>query len=246
MSKPFSRREFLAILGSVSMAGCAEQTSSERYSQQDREQLLRQQRTEAIQTGRSRFGVQRYRGYRGLAELPWFELDKNGNLFCSDDSVPRAIDMHCHLGMSVLFEPELDLHSEKNRTRHLLDCDENNPGCELDLDKYVNANFTEENLKTLKSTIRSQGLWGNDFSESQTLPNLLTEMDAMRVDKAAILPIKLGLWFGDNQTEHWREATANPKYNSRLLSAFSVHPRDDDKVKQLKEHAASDYSNAIK
>lgn len=50
-------------------------------------------------------------GYRGLAELPWFHLDAAGRLRCTDDSVPETIDLHCHLGMSVLFAPHVDLQS---------------------------------------------------------------------------------------------------------------------------------------
>ena len=245
-----SRRKFFKSVGGTLVASgisaCSEKPNDQRYNQSDIELLKTQQVQEAQLAGKNRFGVHQYRGYRGLAELPWFNLDSDGKLYCSDPSVPASIDIHCHLGMSVLFEPYLDLHIKTDRVRHLLDCDQQNPGCDLELDKYINSNFTEDALDTLESTIRSQGLWGNDYSESQTIPNLLAEMDSMRVEKTAILPIKLGLWFGDNQTETWRKAVEKPAYESRLIAGFSIHPRDSHNIEYMRAYANSKQRNTVK
>ncbi|MEM7360424.1 MAG: amidohydrolase family protein [Pseudomonadota bacterium] len=147
--------------------------------------------------------------------------------------------MHCHLGMSVLFKPHLDLQKKTARVKHLLDCDASNPGCKLDLDIYVNGNFTEQTLKELPRQIMAQGLWGSSFAETQTIPNLLAEMDAMRVEQAMILPIKLGLPFGDDQTESWRGAISSASASDRLKPGFSINPDDEDCLKQLRLHAES-------
>ena len=234
-----SRRRLLAgSMSSVALMACSSEPELGRYTQADKDLLAAQRAGEADNAGKGTYGQHVYQGYRGLAELPWFDLDDTGKLRCIDDSIPRAIDAHSHLGMSVLFKPELDLSKASSRVEHLLDCDETVPGCELDLDVYANANFTPDNLDKLQHNIMEQGLWGSDMARTQTIPNLLQEMDAMRVERAVILPIKLGLPFGDDQTETWRTAIKLADEEKRLLAGFSVHPRDDDRVEQLRGHAS--------
>lgn len=237
-----SRRAFLQTLGlgtgGLALSGCASDPEPGRYTQEDIALLAKQRLKEASTAGKGPYGKQVYQGYRGLAELPWFELDTGGNLICKDDSVPSAIDIHCHLGMSVLLAPEIDLNASTERVRHLLDCDAVEPGCKLDLDIYVNGNFDKDALAQLRWSTIAQGLWGSAFAETQTIPNLLAEMDAMRVQHAFILPIKMGLPFGDSQTERWREAIGTAQTGGRLIDGLSVHPRAKDRIQQMRAHAA--------
>lgn len=219
----------------LSVLGCSDDVSPEQYTQADIDLMARQQELERQNSGKGPFGKHVYKGYRGLADLPWFELDSEQRLVCVDESIPKAIDVHCHLGMSVLFEPELDLLKENPRTRHLLDCDATTPGCDLDLDIYVNGNFSEEALSSLTKTIVAQGLWGSDYAETQTIPNLLREMDAMRVERSVLLPIEFGFWFGDRQTEKWRDAVARAN-TDRLISGFSVSPDDKNAIADMERH----------
>ena len=218
--------------------GCGREDAG-RYTEADAAALDAQREAERTRSGRGPYGPHRYRGYRGLAELPFFALDPGGRLRLVDDSVPDAIDLHAHLGISVLFEPELDLQARTDRVRHLLDCDATDPGCELDLDVYVNANFDEQALRTLQWTTVTQGLWGNDFIRTHTIPNLLAEMDAMRVERSVILPIVMGLPFGDELAAKWQTAIDRAGVADRLLAGASVHPRDPDMVAQLEAAAAS-------
>ncbi|MFT6277162.1 MAG: putative TIM-barrel fold metal-dependent hydrolase [Halioglobus sp.] len=141
--------------------------------------------------------------------------------------------------MSVLLAPEIDLNVSTERVKHLLDCDAVNPGCELNLDIYINGNFNEEALKQLRWSTIAQGLWGSEFAETQTIPNLLTEMNAMRIQHALILPIKMGFPFGDSQTERWRDAIITADAGDRLISGLSVHPRSDQRIQQMRAHAAN-------
>ena len=222
----------------LGLMGCSDSIDPQRYTQADRDLMEQQRRSEQANSGKGRFGRHVYQGYRGLAELPWFELDENDRLVCVDESIPRSIDVHCHLGMSILFEPHLDLLKEHARTKHLLDCDASDPGCELDLDIYINGNFTPEALETLESTLMAQGLWGSDYAETQTIPNLLREMDAMRVETAVLLPIEFGFWFGDRQTELWQAAVKAAQTN-RLINGFSVSPHSKDVISDLEEKVAA-------
>ena len=159
-----SRRQVLlgsgaATLGLV-LPGC-DSPPAERYAQADIELLAEQRALEKQTRGRGPYGRHVYPGYRGLAQLPWFDLDANGALLCTDEEVPYSIDVHCHLGMSVLFRPHLDLLATTPRVKHLLDCDESTPGCPLDLDTYINGNFSRQALDYLTTGTIAQGLWGS-------------------------------------------------------------------------------------
>ena len=46
---------------------------------------------EAKRTGTGPFGVQRFAGYRGLSELPWYELDAAGALWAEREKESRAM-----------------------------------------------------------------------------------------------------------------------------------------------------------
>jgi uncharacterized protein len=236
-----TRRKLLGVaagsMGGAMLSGCGK-VPGERYNQADIDALAHQRQQEREQSGKGTFGRHVYQGYRGLSELPWFDLDDNGQLLCTDDSVPRAIDVHCHLGMSVLFRPSLDLLAATPRTRYLLDCDATDPGCELDLDVYINANFSPEALDGLDSEVLAQGTWGSASAATHTIPNLLEEMDAMRVEHAMLLPIKFGFPFGDKQTEYWRDAVSSAQAGNRLHAGLSVYPGDADAVTQMQQHAA--------
>lgn len=235
------RRKLLQFLGvgagGLAFAGCAEKPSTQRYNQADIDLLIAQQNQELSRAGQGHFGAHRYAGYQGLAELPWFEINRQGQLTLVAEDIPSALDMHCHLGMSVLFRPHLDLLAASARTQHLLDCDAES-NCDLDLDVYANSNFSEAALDNLNSELRAQGLWGSKFAATQTIPNLISEMDNMRVAQAVLLPIKLGLWFGDDLSEQWSTAVAKSSHSQRLICGCSVHPRNNQRHAELEAHAA--------
>jgi len=236
------RREFLKLLAAAGVGvlapGCGRDPEPGRYTQADVDRLARQRRDEAAAAGRGPFGAQRYRGYRGLAELPWFELDADGRLRCVADDFPEAVDFHCHLGMSMLFAPEIDLQASTPRVLHLLDCDHEDPGCELDLDVYINANFSDEALSDLRWETVKQALWGSRLAATQTIPNLLREMDACRVGRSVVLPIAFNFPFGDDLEPRWRAAVEKAGQLQRLLVGASVHPRDPDRIESLEAQAA--------
>ena len=222
-----SRRQFLVGSGAAALGltlpGC-DSPPPERYGQADIDLLARQRALEEQTRGRGPYGPHIYQGYRGLAQLPWFDLDANGFLCCTDDEVPYSIDVHCHLGMSVLFRPHLDLLATTPRVKHLLDCDGSTPGCPLDLDTYINGNFSEQALDDLTMSTLAQGLWGSEFAQTQTIPKLVREMDAMRVQHAMLLPIKLGLPFGDQLSKTGVQPLPPRRKRSVCTSGFQPIP----------------------
>ena len=172
------RRRFLqlAVLSAAGacLPACSNQEPEPRYTDADIARLAQQRLHEGAQSGLGPFGPLHFKGYRGLSELPWFELDANGELRIVDLDLPKAIDMHCHLGMSLLLAPEVDLQRRTERVIHLLDCDANNPGCDLDLDVYINRNFSDEALDALWWGSAAQGLWGSKSAANADHPQFAT------------------------------------------------------------------------
>jgi len=238
------RRGFIGVLGSAAallLPGCREEG---RYSDADAAALDAQRRDEKLRSGTGPYGRQLYRGYRGLAELPYFELEPTDDpsqpaiLRCVVEDLPAVLDIHAHLGMSLLFSPDVDLQVRSGRVEHLLDCDATVPGCPLDLDVYINANFSDADLRALKWDAAAQALWGSAKAATHTIPNLLAEMDATRVSQAVVLPIAFGLPFGDRLTERFMAAIDAAGAGDRLLKAASVVPGDPNAADDLRRYAA--------
>jgi hypothetical protein len=232
-----TRRQFnrllLAALAGGGLPACARSAD---YTDADDEQLKRRMALEAKESGKGPYGVLRYRGYRGLAELPYFELDSSGTLRLTVD-IPAAVDFHTHLGMNFLLAPDIDLLRKAPRTKYLLDCDRADADCEIDLDVYINSAFSESLHAELTREIRNQVLFGSSSAETHTIPNLLAEMDAMGFGRAAVLAIAAGFPFGDDLTERWLDAVERSDSGERLIVFASVHPSDDQWKTKLREYA---------
>jgi hypothetical protein len=233
------RRTFVRLAGGALagalLPGCG---TDPRYTDEDRANLIDQKRVESERSGHGPLGTHVYRGYRGLAELPWFELNPAGRLVLVDESVPAAIDFHAHFGMNLLFAPDIDLQARPERVRHLLDCDGEQPGCPLDLDVYINANFREEDLSKLRRGAVAQVTIGSASAKTHTMPALLQEMDDMNVGQAVILPIAFGLPFGDDLAERWFDAIEGSQTSERFVPGASVYPGDADAIAKLQGQAA--------
>jgi predicted TIM-barrel fold metal-dependent hydrolase len=228
------RRAFGKLLAAAAASGLPGCGDDGRYTEEDAERLEAQKRAERDRSGKGPYGPQRFRGYRGLADLPWFDLDDRGHLRCTVEDLPPIVDVHAHLGMSALFAPRVDLQARTPRVRHYLDCDGEEPGCVLDLDVYINANFTPPGLRALRRAVAAQMTWGSDVAATHTIPNLLAEMDDTRVQRALVLPIAFGLPFGDDLSERWIEEIAASGVEERLIPGASVHPEDPNRIEKLR------------
>ena len=230
------RRAFLAgALGAAGLAlagGCG----GEDVTPEDVALLEARTREELARSGRGPLGPLRVRGYRGLAELPWFELDEAGRPRLVAE-LPAGIDIHTHLGMALGLAPRPDLHAATDRVVYVLDC-ESRPGpCDLDLDVYMNLNFTADELRGLRVAAIRQLTIGNPAAATHTLPNLASELDGAGFDQAAVLPIVFGLPFGDDLADRWLDAVAESPLRGRFLPGGSVHPRDPDRIARLRSQA---------
>ncbi len=228
------RRRFLQLcLGATASSALSACGPGAEYTPEDAARLAAQRRAERERSGRGPFGELRYRGYRGLAELPWFELGEQGVLRLAAE-IPPAFDVHAHLGIGAFLAPRVDLLASTERVRHLLECDT----CELDLDVYLNANFGPDERDDLDWELARQLFLGSGKARTHTIPNLFVEMDAVGVARAAILPIAFGLPFRDDLTEQWMSAIEAAGAGERLLACASVHPRDPERLAKLRAFAA--------
>jgi hypothetical protein len=232
------RRRFLRLALGTTAAAAAGCGAAPEYTDADRTALVEQMRREAAQSGKGPLGPLRFRGYRGLADLPYFELDASGNLRLAIE-IPPPFDFHTHLGIALLLAPAIDLAARTPRTRYYLDCDATDPGCPLDLDVYQNANFSPEAHAELEREMRDQVLpWGGEAARTHTLANLLAELDAMGGARAAVLGMAIGLPFNDRLTETWMAAIAASPARDRFVPFASVHPRDAGWRSALRDFAA--------
>jgi len=174
------------------------------------------------------------RGYRGLAELPYFEPDSRGNLRLTVDDLPPAIDFHTHLAFNFLLSPKVDLLRRTERTRYLIDCDGARPVCLFDLDVYINRIATDAMLEQMESEVRGMLLFGSDAARTHTIPNLLSEMDTLGFAQAVALAVAPGLPFRDDATQWWAESIRQAGAQDRLILYGSVPPTRSSAVDDLR------------
>lgn len=234
----WTRRQFAKhVTQSLLLAGLPACVRSSDYSSEDAARLQTQKAVEIEQSGKGPFGELRFEGYRGLAKLPYFDLDAQGQVRTKIE-LPPVVDFHGHLGWSQMLAPEVDLLAPSPRIEYLMDCDAQEPPCALDLDVYVNSNFTESMHSTLqKETVRTLTIGGRSAA-THTIPNLLAEMQRVAVTQATILPIATGLPFDHDATLHILDSIAKAGAGDRLIPFASVHPRASDKIAKLRDYAS--------
>lgn len=231
-----TRREVLQLCLAALASAC--RGTGNDYTEQDRARLERQRALESLRSGSGPFGPLVFEGYRDLQRLPYFRADGDGTLRIAIE-LPPVIDAHTHLGWSYFLAPRLDLLARTPRTQYLMDCDAQQPPCTLDLDVYVNSAFTDAMHRRLTWETVMSLLFGSRAASTHTIPNLLAEMDALHISRAAILPIAVRLPGGQDPTLEIREAIERSQNQARLLPFASVHPNDPDAVEKLRRYAGA-------
>ncbi len=233
MKTSIGRREFLrlasASAASASVGGCFAPLS----------------RTNALLAGEPEgplaFGEAElpthFESYRGLAELPFFELDADGRLRCVADAAFGAIDFHTHLGMSYLFASDVDLQRRTPTTSYIFDCDGDALPCLLNFNIYQNQLASQEILDQLRWELVRSGLpGGSPAARTHTIPNLLAEMDAMGLERVVVLPVAIDLPFNNDPTEQWLTQARASAAPERLVMFGSVLPGEGDAIEKLRRY----------
>lgn len=157
-----------------------------------------------------------------LAELPWFTL-KEGRIVLEDSSVEPAVDVHTHLALAYGRPMQVDLWQEHPQTEHYLPLERR-----LDMDTYVNRNFTDDDLTRMKRDLTLGSLGAGGMRRTHTAPNLMREMADMGVGLSILLPIELP-GISRNAETYLDVAERAPT----LLSMGSVHPWSNDVAGRL-------------
>ena len=179
-------------------------------------------------------------GYRGLADLPYFDLDASGQLRLVPalrETLPPAIDFHSHLGLAVMFAPHMDYHAEASRAAYVLDCDLTEPPCDMAMDDYLNKIANDEMTSDMHQKLLSYGWFGgSDAARTHTIPTLVAEMDAVHVQRAVLLVVAPRVPFRNNNTYRWLDALqASPHRDRFVLFGAVDHPLNDSAPAQIKE-----------
>lgn len=148
-----------------------------------------------------------------LAELPWFALEA-GRLVLADRSIGPVIDVHTHLALGYLGRPRVDLERETPDVELYLPLD--GP---LDLDVYVNRNFTPERVRRMKRDLTLDSVGSRGLRATHTAPNLLRLMRDTGVAASILLPIDYPV-LSHNAEAYLAVAARHPE----LPSFGSVHP----------------------
>ena len=152
-----------------------------------------------------------------LARLPYFAVD-GGRLVLTDRSVGPIIDVHAHLALSYLRSGTVELSRHNGSAEHYLPA-----ASRLDLDIYVNKNFTPERIKAMSRDLTMNSFRSKGIRRSHTVPTLTGEMGELGIEQTVILPIDLPVL--SKNTEAFVEAA---RAESRLVSFGSVHPYTRD------------------
>lgn len=144
--------------------------------------------------------------------MPYFEL-RHGRLVARDPDWGPAIDAHTHLALSYVRD-SVDLEGEGECTQHYLPLTR-----ALDLDVYMNINFSPADLARMKRDLTLRTLTGGGLRATHTVGNLTREMGELGISTSVLLPIDLPV-MSRNAERYLELASRHPE----IVSLGSVHP----------------------
>ncbi len=178
------------------------------------------------------YGMKDYKGLKGLADLPYFEMTGSGRLRLTVDGLEGGIDGHTHFALNALLAGKPDLLKRHPRTRYYLP-----PDIQSNMNVYINQNASEsDRQKTGKIVIETLTPGGSPTTDTHTIPNLLAEMDLLSIEKAVVFPIRYGFPFGDSLTEWHVEAIKKSGKADRFIVCGGVKPTEKDAPEKVAEY----------
>jgi len=170
----------------------------------------------------------RYDDHFDLARLPYFELREGRRLAIADPSLGPTIDLHTHLALAYGPPMRVDLNRAHDRTSHYLSLER-----PIDLDVYMNRNFSPADLRRLKRDLVLKSFTARGMRATHTLPNLAREMGELGIAHSVLLPIDLPVL--SRNAETYLEAVAG---RDDVLSFGSVHPYSTGVAERLDRQKA--------
>lgn len=155
----------------------------------------------------------RFESLNDLARLPYFEVVE-GRLVLADQSLGPAVDLHTHLALSYALPASVDLRQLHDKTEHYLP-----PDRPIDLEVYINRNFTAADLDQLSKDLTWKSVTAGGMRRTHTLPNLLREMRELGIRQSVLLPIDFPV-LSDNAGQWLKVSQGEPG----IVCFGSVHP----------------------
>jgi hypothetical protein len=152
-----------------------------------------------------------------LARLPWFEV-QNGRLTLRDRTVGPIIDCHTHLALAFVLPMRVDLEAITAETAYYLP-----PERRVDLDLYINRNFTPERLRQVKRDLTLGSLTASGLRATHTLGNLGRDMADLGITHSVLLPIDFPLISTNAET-----VLSLVRGREAYVGLGSVHPFSPD------------------
>jgi len=153
-----------------------------------------------------------YENLADLARLPYFDI-VDGALQPADPDLGPIIDVHTHLALTYGTRTRIDLRASHDRTLTFLP-----PERALDLDVYMNRNFSFDDLERMRKDLVQGALTGGTMRRTHTTANLLRDMKRLGIVRSVLLAIDLPVL--SRNSEDWIEASAS---SDALICFGSVH-----------------------
>ena len=171
-----------------------------------------------------------FENWRDLASLDYFELLDDGRLALVVDGLDGIVDFHTHFGFTFLIARAIDM-TARNDLRHNFE-----PDLPLNLDKYSGEAFHDVRPDWATKDYPSQALAWTGRSKhkhtTHTIPNLLWEMDALKIEKAVSLCLDI------TNSSNSRRLAPLIVNEPRVIFYCSVHPKDKRAEEKMREYIA--------
>jgi uncharacterized protein len=173
-----------------------------------------------------------FQGLRDMAELPYFELSGDSRLRLAMDDLNAGIDGHVHFALNALSGPRPDLLARHPETNYYLD--QRTP---LAMNKYMGLNQTESDIALMTASMLGMlSPQGSEMTVTHTIPNLLAEMDSMKIERAVVLPIAYGFPYGDDVTEWYLDAIERSGSGDRFIICGGIKPTHPDAIEKTRRY----------
>ncbi|MDY0001595.1 MAG: amidohydrolase family protein [Polyangia bacterium] len=156
----------------------------------------------------------RFTSHLDLARLPYFDLAPGERLVLADPAFGPSVDCHTHFALAYALPMRVDLNKLHGRTEHYLPVER-----PLDLDIYMNKNFTPSDLKRMTGDLTWRSVTASGMRRTHTAANLSAEMSGLGIAHSAVLPIELP--FISKNAEAYLKATRGRR---EFICFGSVHP----------------------
>jgi len=169
-----------------------------------------------------------FNSWRELTKLGYFELLDDGRLKLIVNGLDGLIDFHTHLGWTFLFVPPIDFKAKSLEVKHNF-----TPELKVDLNIYSGQNLYNERPRWV-----AQDYYACSFlpflkgkHHTHTAPNIIFEMDALKIDKSVCLCIDMARF--SNNSDRAAELL---KDEPRLVFYCSVSPKKKNAEKLMEKY----------